>query len=174
MNEVTRFKTVNEFRAAMEGIKAFKDSPASKEVLIPHLLDMLNQSYQEYYCEYKGSKKAFVGLNVFDMCTYDEEMSEHFCDCFMGTVNAITDGKTFEHIENKDNYISYLWCINHPSIKNKIDWGTSIRGAWWAHGKFVVSSCGIVCDGEQITKLSMNRDGWIAFIAALNEFLSHE
>jgi hypothetical protein len=47
----------------------------------------------------------------------------------LDTLIQIKNGTTFEYIKNKNNYKNYILSCNF--ILDWLDWGTSIRGAWF-------------------------------------------
>ena len=120
------------------------------------------------------TKHEFLA-DVFGITTYDGEMDKLFVNKALEVCNAITDKKTFEYIENKDNYVWYLTMVNLPFFSSKIEWGTSIRGAWWDYGGIVLDGiCWAWHDDAQLDKLEFDAGSWIVFLAAINEFISTE
>lgn len=94
-------------------------------------LDRIFKSHiQENECE-SCSKLAFLGNVIFDFTTYDGEMDELFAEKMIEVIDSILNGKTFDYIKDRSNYINYLTMVNMPFLKEKIDWGTSVRGAWF-------------------------------------------
>lgn len=62
-----------------------------------------------------------------------------------------------------------------PFFKNKLEWGTSVRGAWWDDYKGIeleFTGLGCLFDGdEQITEaLKLDRFQWDAFVNAMYGF----
>lgn len=95
---------------------------------------LLEEKYQERLQEQcsspPNSKLEWVGDEIFDFTTYDGQVSELFTTCMFEALKSILNGTTFEYIENRDNYLNYLAMVNMPFLRNKLEWGTSIRGAW--------------------------------------------
>ena len=80
------------------------------------------------------NKMAFIGNYIFNFTTYDGFMDELLAGKMMEVIECILNGTTFEyhkHGENEANYINYLVMVNMPFLKDKIEWGGSIRGAWF-------------------------------------------
>jgi hypothetical protein len=45
---------------------------------------------------------------------------------------VILNGKTVAYINESDaNYKNYITIVNMPFLRGKLEWGTSIRGAWF-------------------------------------------
>ena len=113
-----------------------------------NFLNMLNHSYKvEYKTKPNLSRLGYLSVHVFDFTTYDSEIDELFAEKALEVCLAITSGKTFEYQkESDDNYRWYLIMCNMPFFVDKLEWGTSIRGAWWdLHGNdhFEINSCGL-------------------------------
>lgn len=117
------------------------------------------------------SRLMFLGDFIFNFTTYDDEASALFASKALEVCAAINDRKTFEYITDSENYRWYLWLCNTPFFANRLDWGTSIRGAWWNFGDTEYTSCGLWLDGQQeCGTLKFTSDQWRAFIAAMLEF----
>ena len=79
------------------------------------------------------NKMAFIGNYIFNFTTYDGAIDELFAKKMIEVIDCIVNDKTFDyhkHGEDEANYINYLTMVNMPFLKNMIEWGTSIRGAW--------------------------------------------
>ena len=95
--------------------------------------DILDEFYnyeKEMVDEHDYPKLEFIGSVVFDMDTYDGEMDIHFAKKMIEVLQIIINKENFEYIKNKDNYLNYLTMVNMPFLKDKLEYGTSIRGAW--------------------------------------------
>lgn len=94
-------------------------------------LDKLYNARMEL--DYKPNNKLeFIGNHIFGFTTYDSNIDELFAGKMIKVIQAILDRKTFEYIDKgEDNYINYLTMVNMPFLKDKLEWGTSIRGAWF-------------------------------------------
>ena len=46
-------------------------------------------------------------------------------------IDVIINQTQFEYIKDEAKYLNYLTMVNMPFLSNKIEWGTSIRGAWF-------------------------------------------
>lgn len=74
---------------------------------------------------------AFIGDHVFGFTTYDDYISRELAYQMVNTIKSILNKETFEYIKDSDNYMSYITMCNMPFLREKIDWGTSVRGAWF-------------------------------------------
>jgi hypothetical protein len=78
------------------------------------------------------SKLEFLSCYIFDFTTYDSGMDKIFAQKMLDVIECILNKTNFQYIEaSNENYLNYLTMINMPFLKDKLDWGTSIRGAWF-------------------------------------------
>jgi hypothetical protein len=137
--------------------------------------ELLERSYeiQKKHLDVE-SKSEFLGDYIFDFVG----ASDFLVRKAVGVCAAITNNTTFEYIGASDeDHLWYITMVNMPFFKDKIEWGVSIRGAWWTHGGdvFNLASTGLwSADEEQILCLRLNRDGWKEFMNALVEFAGYE
>jgi hypothetical protein len=142
-------------------------------------LKLLENSYEQVLSHGDEiTKFEFLSCHVFDFTTYDGEMDELFFKKAIEVCLAITKQQTFDYQSDSDNYIWYLIMCNMPFFDDKLEWGTSIRGAWWdLHGEaeFEISTCGFYEGDEQIlTPIKFNRAQWESFVFAMAEFAGVE
>lgn len=78
-------------------------------------------------------RMAWIGERLFGFCTYEEEFCAEMTRRALDVADAISNRYTFEYINNDENHRWYLLMVNMPFFENKLEWGTSIRGAWWEH-----------------------------------------
>lgn len=130
--------------------------------------DSLNESQPR-------SRLDYIGSEIFDFTTYDSEMSELFAAKALEVCAAVSAKATFKYIEDPDNYRWYLLMCNMPFFANRLEWGGSIRGAWWYSRKYELPSCGIFIGDEQETDLEFaDCAEWELFVAALIAFATEE
>lgn len=100
----------------------------------------ISELYKAHYEDYrdfvgsdedKPTKYEWAASEVFDLTTYDSFIDELFVKKIVEVLKAIRDRKTFDYIEDENNYITYLAVCQLLTRFNWIDWGTSIRGAWF-------------------------------------------
>lgn len=119
--------------------------------------EWLRSKHAEYQesVDPKCSVLEFIAESVFDLTTYDSAMAEVLGAEGMAVFEAITNKTTFDFIKDQDRYAQYLRTVNWPFFAERIDWGTSIRGAWWDY-------CPITVLGELIPQAD-----WPQFCEAL-------
>lgn len=138
--------------------------------------ELLENSFVIYnaHSGHDESRLQYLANSIFDIDTYESECDELFARTALQVCYVITNGKTFEYIENKDNRIWYLLMCNMPFFKDKITWSTSIRGAFWDSG-ITLNSCGLWGGDEQITDaLKFDDQEWVSFINAAIKFAEKE
>jgi hypothetical protein len=112
-----------------------------------------------------ASRLEYLSDHVFDFTTYDSGMAALFARKALEVAEAISEGKTFDYFADDENYRWYLVMVNMPFFAGKLDWGTSIRGAWWGHDG-IEAECPLWGHGT----MKFTRDEWAHFISALIEF----
>lgn len=135
----------------------------------------MNRDYEKllaHSCEVEGSRSPleYLGDHIFDFTTYDSEVSELFASKAVEVCEAISNRSTFDYIKEPENYRWFLLMCNMPFFASKIEWGTSIRGAWWDHGiKF--RSLGLWEGEKQLTNETVfTGDEWSKFMLAVSQF----
>ncbi len=118
------------------------------------------------------TRMEFLGEHVFNFTTYDGEMSELFAGKAIEVCEAINNGVTFDYIKDPENYRWFLLMCNMPFFAERLEWGTSIRGAWWYPTK--LESCGLYEGGCQLLYLDFTRESWSEFVKALVVFAHSE
>lgn len=77
------------------------------------------------------NKYEWVSDAVFNLTTYDDGLDELFVKKIIEVCEAILNRTNFEYIKDETNYINYILVCQLLNSKGWIDWGTSIRGAWF-------------------------------------------
>lgn len=125
-----------------------------------------------------ASRLAYLSDHIFDFTTYDSEIAEEFARKALEVCRAISERKTFDYIRDAANYRWFLLMCNMPFFYPRLNWGGSIRGAWWdtpTHKQVIeFDTCGLFLNGEQITELTFTVDQWREFIASVLAFGSEE
>jgi hypothetical protein len=124
------------------------------------------------------SRYEYLCDNIFQIDTYDSELSNEFGRMAVEVCEAINNGTTFDYIKDDANRRWYTIMCNLPFFADRITWGTSIRGAFWATGyengdptmQIVYSSCGLFDGEDQVTDFTFTLEQWHEFIAAVVAF----
>ena len=133
-------------------------------------------------CAFEGDDLTpleYLCGHIFDITTYAADQDEKIGKKVIEVIDAINNRTTFDYIKNEDDHTWYLLICNLPFFKKRLNWGTSIRGAWWDYEHwndkmFKLSSCGLVGDdGEQQTDWELSKDEWEDFMRACVEFATH-
>lgn len=77
------------------------------------------------------TKYHWAAFNVFGLTTYDGELDELFVKDIIEVCKVIFDRTNYEYILNRENYIKYVLVCQMLDKHNWINWGSSIRGAWF-------------------------------------------
>lgn len=114
------------------------------------------------------SRLEFLGEQIFDFTTYDGTMSALFAEKAVEVCDAINNRATFDYIKDPDNYRWFLLMCNMPFFAARLEWGTSIRGAWWDANK--LESCGLYEGEKQVLSLDFTSGQWAEFAKAVVVF----
>lgn len=79
----------------------------------------------------KWTKHHWVARKVFDLTTYDDDLDERFVNDILEVCKVILEKKNYEYIEDEANYVKYTLVCQLLDRLHWLDWGTSIRGAWF-------------------------------------------
>ena len=124
-----------------------------------------------------ASRLHYLGDYIFKFTTYDSEVAEFFAAVALEVAAAITDNATAAFIDNSDMHHKwYLVMVNMPFFSGRLEWGCSIRGAWWCYfdGEYTLEAIGLYEDGEQLGPLELTRSEWIEFIKGMLSFAKDE
>ena len=136
-------------------------------------LELLEHSYRTEIllaCNAPESRLEYLAENIFGFTTYDTGMSELFATFAVEVCDAITERATFDYIEDPDKYRWYLLMCQMPFFASKLNWGTSIRGAWWDDA-VTIHSYGLWDGDDQMTQPThLAGEEWVEFIRAVSKF----
>lgn len=120
------------------------------------------------------SRLAYLADYIFTFTTYDDDVSEIFAHYAVEVCEAITNKATFEYIKDPERYRWFLLMCNMPFFAERIDWGTSVRGAFWRPGNDEIPTIGLQADaGEQIGSGWRVKD-WDQFVLGMVDFVAAE
>jgi len=107
------------------------------------------------------SKMEYLGHTIFDFTTYDGEIDVLFSEKMIPVLKCILNKETFAYQENEEQYINYLIMVNMPFLTDKLEWGTSIRGAWFDDYKEYEIDCGrIKIEKHELTEFITDLIEW--------------
>lgn len=93
------------------------------------LLEILNDSYERD--ELSDSRLDYLGDTLFEFITYEDEYSELFATKALEVWDAISSKTTFDFIDDPENRKWFLLMCNMPFFAKRINWGSSVRAAFW-------------------------------------------
>ena len=95
-------------------------------------LDVFKREY-EAYKEFGTfeSKYEWAASHIFNLATYDSSLDELFVKKILEVCKVILERKNYDYIEDDANYITLIGVCQRLDSFGWIDWGTSIRGAWF-------------------------------------------
>lgn len=90
-------------------------------------------AYKTYVRWYKDvDKYGWVSSEIFELTTYDSSLDKLFVEKICEVCKQINDRKVFEYIKiSRENYITYIVVCQLLKDKGWINWGSSIRGAFF-------------------------------------------
>lgn len=108
----------------------------------PHIT-LLENKYEEWklhslmggYDECDLNKYEFVGDEIFNFVTYDNFYTIKLTMHMLEVLDVLIKKYNYSYLKEEDQYSNYLLMINMPFLINKIEWGTSIKGAWLDESK---------------------------------------
>lgn len=101
------------------------------------ILDRMYEEFRDWeeQAGYEGEdldKLSFLGDKVFDFTTYELGVSKLFGERMLAVIRCIYERRTFEFMNlSEEHKTTYLLMVNMPYLHGKLEWGTSIRGAWF-------------------------------------------
>lgn len=142
-------------------------------------LKLLESSYNQALSrgEFTCSKLEFIGNHIFEFETYEDVVLSLMTKKAIEVCGVITNFTTFDYIKDDNNNMWFLVMVNMPFFKNKLEWGVSIRGAWWdcyPNKCFKLESCGIYNGEEYLYEIEFDDKEWFAFIEAISVFTLSE
>lgn len=122
------------------------------------------------------SRLEYLSDYIFDFETYDSSMAELFAKKAVEVCEAITNRKTFEYIAGPEGYLWYLLMCNMPFFSERLQWGTSIRGAWWEASSEAVCPGGFWVESRPMSHLLRlsGTEEWKEFVKAIIAFAAPE
>jgi hypothetical protein len=135
------------------------------------ILDNLYKEELEEGCVPPSSKLEYVGGHVFNFTTYHGELDIIFAKRMIEVLDSIVNRTTFDYIEKSQwHYENYITMCNMPFLFDKLEWGSSIRGAWldeygYANQKqprvYEIGCTNLVIPIKDITKFCVDLLEWV-------------
>lgn len=95
-------------------------------------LDVFKREYEFYKkCYVFENKYEWAASHIFNLATYDGSLDEMFVKLILEICDVILENKNCEYIEDETNYFTFIAVCQRLNSLGWIDWGTSIRGAWF-------------------------------------------
>lgn len=126
------------------------------------------------------SRLEYLAKAVFGIWTYDGEKDEEFAGRAVEVALTISNKTTFDYIKEPGQYRWYLLLCHFPFFADRIEWGCSIRGAWWrSYEGIKFQSCSLweISPKSQTQlheEMTFDEKGWQAFIDAVCEYAQGE
>lgn len=100
-------------------------------------LDIYEREYVDYSLRTMGeSKYSWAASYIFDLTTYDAALDELFVKKIIDVCKSILNRTMFEYVHDENKYIEYILVCQILEKFNWINWGTSIRGAWFDYAGY--------------------------------------
>jgi hypothetical protein len=143
-----------------------------------YFADLLSYSYAQVKANDKSivSRLNYLSEYIFKFTTYNSEMGEFFAAVALEVAAAITNGVTHYFID--DSAIHHKWylvMVNMPFFSGRLDWGCSVRNAWWwDQSDYLLETLGLYEDGEQLGPLELTQNEWVEFVRGMLIFAKDE
>jgi len=99
-------------------------------------LETLRDSFGNHTKEFdkiseQSKRLAFLSSTVFGLTTYDLDLDIEFGKDIFEIMKVIYEKRNFEYIKDESNYKKYILVCNFLINNHWLEWGGSIRGAWF-------------------------------------------
>lgn len=129
-------------------------------------------------CHAEGISALEIVAQIFGITTYDSDMECHFARIILPVMLAVARGKPYDyHEQSEQHYIDYLMVCNFTAIEPLLEWGTSIRGAWFSppkEGFRPDDGIGVYSDEADKPMIIADRDDFLAFMEMLDVVVQEE
>ena len=126
--------------------------------------EMLEKEYQDHieFGIFDGSRLEYLGGYVFNYTTYRSDLDEEFAKRTLKIIEVIHKRQNFEFISTEENHVEYITIVNMPFFRDKLEWGGSIRGAWFDEYNVYKMDCErIVVEEGEIHEFIQGLLDWI-------------
>lgn len=119
-----------------------------------------------------------VVAQMFNITAYDSEVERQLGMTILEALNSVATRTTFDYqAASPDNYLSYLIAVNLRDVGNLLNWGGSIRGAWFEapKGGWNVSEHLSPADSDSVSEIVLhNQEEMNDFIIKLYELVKEQ
>ena len=139
-------------------------------------LENYKRDYEIYTSFMSGeSKYDWAATNIFDLTTYDGDLDERFVKDILEVCKVILEKRNFEYIKDEQNYLKYIIVCQLLVNKRWINWGTSIRGAWFERDETYIWDEKVpISESDKILKTNVTVPFTVENLKALIEFMEEE
>lgn len=114
-------------------------------------LELIKKQYNTSFWDY--NKYDFLN-ELFSFAVYEADIEKQMVKDMIEVLRAILNGETYEYIKSPSRYKKYIRMVNTPFLHDKLDWGTSVRGAWLDNCKeYYIELLDIEIGEGELTKL---------------------
>ena len=114
-------------------------------------LELIKKEYSTSFYDY--NKYDFLN-ELFSFAVYDSDIEKQMVKDMVEVLRAILNGETYEYVKNPRRHKKYIHMVNTPFLYHKLDWGTSVRGAWLDNGyEYYIRLLDIDIEKGELTKL---------------------
>ena len=115
-------------------------------------LELIKKEYEQNYLDYL-TKYIFLS-ELFSFAVYEADIEKQMVKDMVEVLRAILNGETNEYIKSPSRHKKYIHMVNTPFLYDKLNWGTSVRGAWLDDGKgYYIELLDIEIEVGELTKL---------------------
>jgi hypothetical protein len=116
----------------------------------------------------------WLGGALFNFTTYDGSLDRKFATKAVEVCKAINEGDTFSYIDSNDeNYLWFIIMCNMPFFEHRLNWGTSIRGAWF--DPYPLTTIALwEGDTQLLSPIIFTDEEWSQFMVAIEKFATLE
>jgi hypothetical protein len=127
----TKFKKLPEdwFYRLLVGSKEYM-----KSMTYTQKLDVFYKDARECWGCPPEDKMEFVGLAIFEYNTYENEVCKLLATRTITVIEHILNQTIRDYLIDPTNNEVYLTVVNMVFLSDKLDWGISIRSAWFDKG----------------------------------------
>jgi hypothetical protein len=121
------------------------------------------------FLEFDITKYSYIASIIFNITSYDSELDEFYVKKLLEFFEIIESNEILS--DSLEDYKIYVLLANLPTIASILNWGTSIRSAFFTD-PVVINTYGIFQEGKQINlNIKFSAENWIIFIEAIKGFL---